>query len=142
MEDCGRPDARRISDLIGLVNELDLLRRRAARGSRKVKVGLDELTRRVGRPRSTVHAYLTGKALPPADVLDDLIIVLGADRAEQHEWAEAWFRVSASLVQAKRAGIPDQDGRSFLSAAHRECPHCGGTIAIVAQLTTPEAVER
>ena len=89
------PDPRRVHTLAELSRELELLRARAARGSHKTKVSLAELARRVDEPRSTIHAYLTGRYLAPADVLDEIVIALGADRAELPEWGEAWFRVAA-----------------------------------------------
>jgi tetratricopeptide (TPR) repeat protein len=91
------PDPRRAADLTGLVRELNLLRRQAAVGTGKAKVGLDELTRRVGLPRSTLHTYLTGRTVPPAEVLDKIVIALGGTATEQRAWAEAWFRVSAAI---------------------------------------------
>ncbi|MEO6700952.1 MAG: NB-ARC domain-containing protein, partial [Jatrophihabitantaceae bacterium] len=89
------PDPARIANLEDLARELGLLRSRAARGTRSAKVGLDDLVDRVGEPRSTVHAYLTGRRLAPSQVLDRIVIALGATPAEQREWAEAWDRVSA-----------------------------------------------
>jgi tetratricopeptide (TPR) repeat protein/transcriptional regulator with XRE-family HTH domain len=89
------PDPRRVHDLDGLARELGLLRARAARGHNRARVSLDELARRVGQPRSTVHAYVTGKHLVPADVLDRIVIALGATAAEQRGWGESWFRLAA-----------------------------------------------
>ena len=89
------PDPARITNLSDLARELGLLRSRAARGTRSAKISLDDLVVRVGEPRSTVHAYLTGRRLAPSQVLDRIVIALGATPAEQREWAEAWYRVSA-----------------------------------------------
>ena len=108
MRDGNGPGAHRVADAVDLVNELDLLRRRAARGSGKAKVGLDELARRLAMPRSTVHTYVSGRTLPPADVLDHMVIALGASQAEQREWAEAWFRASAGPSQAAAEPVPAQ----------------------------------
>lgn len=90
------PDPGRIENRADLVRELDLLRARAAGGSRKPRVSLAELAGRVGEPRSTVHAYVVGRHLPASDVLDRIVIALGATQVEQREWSEAWFRVAAS----------------------------------------------
>jgi hypothetical protein len=91
-----RPDPDQIFTLSDLAYELGLLRSRAAHGTRSGKVGLDDLARRVQEPRSTVHAYITGKRLPPSEVLDRIVIALHADPVEQRQWAEAWYRVSAN----------------------------------------------
>jgi tetratricopeptide (TPR) repeat protein/transcriptional regulator with XRE-family HTH domain len=96
----GGPDPRQINGLAELAAQLDLLRARAARGSRRARVSLAELAGKVGVPRSTVHAYVSGLTLPPADVLDRIVIELGATAAEQAEWAEAWFRAAASSRKA------------------------------------------
>ncbi|MEO6081588.1 MAG: tetratricopeptide repeat protein [Umezawaea sp.] len=90
-----------------LARELDLLRVRAAVGSRKARVTLDELAGRVGLPRSTVHAYVTGVTIAPADVLDRVVIALGASPAEQAAWSEAWFRAVRGARKPKHA-VPRQ----------------------------------
>ena len=87
------PDPARISSRQDLVRELGLLRGRAAAGTARTRVSLAALAQRAGIPRSTVHAYLTGKHLPPSDLLDRIVIELGATPAEQREWNEAWFRL-------------------------------------------------
>jgi hypothetical protein len=99
----GGPDPRRARDLSGLSAELDLLRRRAARGMRKIQVSLQDIARWLDLPRSTVHAYVSGKTLPPADVLDKIVIALGADEVEQRAWAEAWHRVYERVGPPRRA---------------------------------------
>lgn len=96
------PAPDRADTLEALGRELDLLRCRAAKGSRKPRVSLTELARRIAVPRSTVHTYVSGRALAPADVLDRIVIALGASPAEQAKWAEAWFRVAAG--QRDRTG--------------------------------------
>ncbi|MEQ4717507.1 tetratricopeptide repeat protein [Nonomuraea sp. B19D2] len=45
-------------------------------------------------PRSTVHAYVSGKILAPVELLDRIVIALGATPAEQAVWSEAWFRIA------------------------------------------------
>lgn len=97
------PDPRRVETLADLVRELDLLRRRGARGTGKAKVSLTMLARQVDVPRSTVHAYLTGLTLAPSEVLDRIVIALGADAAEQARWADSWFRMAAQVDRARRA---------------------------------------
>jgi hypothetical protein len=94
-----------------LARELGLLRSRAARGSRSAKVSLQDLAGRVAEPRSTIHAYLTGKRLAPSQVLDRMVIALGASSAEQHEWAEAWYRVTAYRDAAHRGTGADSAAR-------------------------------
>ncbi|TDQ00802.1 ATP-binding protein [Labedaea rhizosphaerae] len=79
-----------------LVRELDALRRRAAQGTGKAKLSLSDLAERVGLPRSTMHNYMTGRTLIPVDVLDRLVISLGAAEDDQARWAEAWFRVTGA----------------------------------------------
>jgi NB-ARC domain-containing protein/helix-turn-helix protein len=101
-----RPDPDQIFTLSDLAYELGLLRSRAAHGTRSGKVGLDDLARRVQEPRSTVHAYITGKRLPPSEVLDRIVIALHADPAEQRQWAEAWYRVSANRGGEHRLAVP------------------------------------
>jgi DNA-binding transcriptional ArsR family regulator len=89
------PDPTRIVTPDDLARELALLRSRAARGTRSVRVSVADLAERVGEPKSTIHAYLTGRRLAPAEVLDRIVIALGSTAAEQRAWAEAWYRVGA-----------------------------------------------
>lgn len=97
------PDPTRVHTIADLARELGLLRARAAGGTHKTRVSLAELASRVGEPRSTVHTYVTGKYLPSAVVLDRIVIALGATPAEQREWSEAWYRVTAGQESGRRA---------------------------------------
>jgi hypothetical protein len=87
------PDPRRVRGLGDLARELDLLRARATVGTLRAKVTLEDLARRVGMPRSTLHRYVTGRTVAPSAALDRIVIALGASPAEQREWNEAWYRV-------------------------------------------------
>jgi tetratricopeptide (TPR) repeat protein len=82
-----------------LVEEVGRLRTKAARGRGLRQVSLAVLAREAGVPRSTLHTYVTGATLPPADVLDRIVIALGGTPAEQRRCAEAWDRVSANEHQ-------------------------------------------
>ncbi|MGW3960497.1 ATP-binding protein [Amycolatopsis sp. NPDC005003] len=101
--DVGRPDPARVADVTGFVREVDLLRRLAARGTGKARVSLADLARLVDVPRSTVHAYVSGKIHPPSDVFDRIVIALGVPRAEWGSWNDAWFRVAGHLHSEKQA---------------------------------------
>ncbi len=105
------PDPARISTLDDLARELGLLRSRAARGTRSARVSLEELAGRMGEPRSTIHAYLTGRRLAPAEVLDRMVIALDASSSEQREWAEAWYRVTANRDAAHRGSGAERTAR-------------------------------
>lgn len=96
------PDAARVLTLDDLARELGLLRSRAARGTRSARVSLEAVAVLVGEPRSTIHAYIAGKRLPPAQILDRIVIALGTTPDEQREWAEAWYRVEAHRQAAHR----------------------------------------
>jgi hypothetical protein len=79
-------------------------------------VSLEALAARLGEPRSTIHAYVAGRRLPPAQLLDRIVIALGTSAREQREWAEAWDRVEAHRwavhrvpgVGPPRASVPHQ----------------------------------
>lgn len=87
------------------VFHLDRLRRRSAIGSPRARAGLDELARATGIPRSTLHTYLSGIALPPAERLDVLVRTLGCTPAEGREWAQARERVAdLNLLERKQPG--------------------------------------
>ncbi|MFD0634715.1 helix-turn-helix domain-containing protein [Catenulispora yoronensis] len=78
-----------------LLAALDRLRMRAARGTGKPRVPLRDLASATGVPRSSLANYLSGATLMPADVLDAVVLALGASPAEAREWANAWEAASA-----------------------------------------------
>ncbi|WP_410592771.1 ATP-binding protein [Amycolatopsis sp. lyj-23] len=98
-------DPLRVQTRADLVRQLDLLRTDGARGSGRRKVSLAELSQRIKVPRSTLHTYLTGMTLPPADVLDRIVIALGGDADAQARWATAWDRVTASEQRRPRGPV-------------------------------------
>lgn len=100
------PNPGRVHELAGLARELDLLRARAAAGTLKPKVSLEDLTRLVRMPRSTLHRYVTGQTLVPSEVLDRIVIALGATPAEQRDWNEAWYRVHAGEPRPSPVAAP------------------------------------
>jgi hypothetical protein len=105
------PDPRRVRNLAELTRELDLLRARAAAGTMKAKVSLEDLAGLVRLPRSTLHSYVSGQTLVPSEVLDRMVLALGADPAEQREWNEAWYRVYAGVHGDSRvAGAEPAEG--------------------------------
>ncbi|TDP94902.1 ATP-binding protein [Labedaea rhizosphaerae] len=103
------PDPDGVGSLDDLARELDLLRCRAAVGTAKPRVSLTDLASRVGLPRSTVHTYVSGRTLAPAEVLDRIVIALGATPQEQARWGEAWYRVAVHGRPAvEPAAVPRQ----------------------------------
>ncbi|GGP44434.1 ATP-binding protein [Saccharothrix coeruleofusca] len=115
----GRVSPTEVHTPADLARELELLRGRAARGSGKAKVSLADLAARVGVPRSTMHTYITGTTLAPADVLDRIVIALGASPAEQALWGEAWFRVAEHVHQSRKPAPTDRPVPRQLPAAPR-----------------------
>ncbi|WP_166663948.1 ATP-binding protein [Actinophytocola oryzae] len=133
-----------MTDLRELAHELDLLRRRAAGGTRKARVSLTDLAARVSLPRSTVHTYVAATTFCPAEALDRIVIALGASPAEQAQWSEAWYRVAGNQHDRRRAvaqatprqlppGIPGFTGRhEALAALDANLSSPEGTMAISA----------
>jgi ribokinase len=102
------PEPRRVADLDSLARELTLLASRAARGTGVRRVSNAELARRLHLPvtsKSTMHSYMSGKSFPPADVLDAIVIALGATAEEQRLWSQAWERVNMRRVDERRRGV-------------------------------------
>nr|WP_323747311.1 tetratricopeptide repeat protein [Catenulispora pinisilvae] len=73
-----------------LLNELGRWRKRAARGTGRARVSLRELSAAAGIPRSTLSDYLSGATLMPPDMLDAVVLALGATPAQARQWADAW----------------------------------------------------
>ena len=87
-----------------LLAELDRWRVRAARGTGKARVPLRDLAAATGVPRSSLANYLSGTTLMPADVLDAVVLALGASAAEAREWATAWETASAQWLRGGSGG--------------------------------------
>ncbi|MEU0879879.1 tetratricopeptide repeat protein [Lentzea sp. NPDC005914] len=106
-----------------LVRQLEVLRGNAARGSGRTRVSLADLAKRIEVPRSTVHTYLTGQTLLPAEVLDRIVIALGGTNADQRLWADAWDRVAAhehSSKQPQQTSKPRQLPQDVTAFTGRE----------------------
>ena len=106
----GGPDPGSIHTAADLVAGLDTLRRRAARGTGRARISLNELAERTDIPRSTVHVYLTGRRSPTPDALDAILQALGVHGAELGRWAEALERTErpVSAVSTLDATVPQQ----------------------------------
>ena len=87
-----------------LLAELDRWRVRAARGTGKARVPLRDLAAATGVPRSSLANYLSGATLMPADVLDAVVLALGASPADAREWATAWETASAQWLRGGSGG--------------------------------------
>lgn len=87
------PQPTRVRNRADLARELERLRAWAARSSGRKRISLERIAGLTGIPRSTVHSYLRGTRLPPADALDAIVQALGAAPAEQSAWAHALERV-------------------------------------------------
>ena len=129
-----------------LVEQLGVLRRARARGTGKAKVSLDDLASGAGIPRSTVHSYLSGRVIPPADALDAILIAMGVGGSELGAWADALERVRAGKSAAPAQQVaeapvsPDTarqpSARSLLATPHQlpPVPRLVGRAAELAQL--------
>ncbi len=110
------PDPQRVRDRATLAAELKLLQARAARGRGMRTVSYQEITRLLALPasnKSTIANYMSGKTLPPPDVLDNIVIALGVPPEEQRAWADAWDRVTFAegRLRVRGAGATE-DGLS------------------------------
>jgi hypothetical protein len=95
----GSPNPAGVTDQESLARELERLRVRAAHGTGTIRVPLSAIARNIGMnptQKSTLSNYFAGKTLPPSDLLDQIVIALGARPDEQRLWSEAWYRVSES----------------------------------------------
>jgi O-acetyl-ADP-ribose deacetylase (regulator of RNase III) len=82
-----------------------VLRRRCARPG-QTQLSVRDVANRTGRPASTLHPYLTGKRLCPADVFEDLLRALNVTPSELRPWLDAWDRVAD---RGERRPLPSPD---------------------------------
>lgn len=108
LDDHLEPQPTLICNVSDFVMHLDRLRRRAATGSSAGKrVGLDWLTKNTGIPRSSLHSYLSGTTLPPADRFDTLVMTLGCSPREVKEWAQALDRLCDAAAAERMQPVGD-----------------------------------
>ncbi len=101
------PDPNAVHSLEDLATQLDRLRRQQGRRHGYVRTSLDLLGRASGIPRSTLHTYITGAVLPPAESLDRIVLALGCGTAQLRSWAQAWERVADTERGSRaRAQLP------------------------------------
>jgi tetratricopeptide (TPR) repeat protein len=91
-----------------LLHELERWRVRAARGTGKARLSLRDLAAATGLPHSSLANYLSGATVMPVDVLDAVVLALGARPEEAREWAQAWER--ASIGRARPAAADAESG--------------------------------
>jgi tetratricopeptide (TPR) repeat protein/transcriptional regulator with XRE-family HTH domain len=95
-------EAAEVEDLHQLAGLLRTLRRRHARGRRDRELTYRDLAERTGWSLTSIAEYFTAKRLPPTDRFDALLVLLGADLAEQGALASARDRVD----ERRRNGHP------------------------------------
>lgn len=105
-------DMKRLGDrpsLNKLLAELDRWRVRAAKGRGKARLSLQDLASATGVPRSSLSNYLSGATVMPVDVLDAVVVALGAAPAEARSWTAAWERATEDHLSGSGDGpVPDQ----------------------------------
>ncbi|NNG40647.1 helix-turn-helix transcriptional regulator [Flexivirga sp. ID2601S] len=97
-----------VTTIADLTAAIDRLRRLRATEVGEPRLGLDRLARLTGIPRSTLHNYLAGDVLIPANALDRLVQALGVRGPGLRAWSEALERVTRTargtgLASATRA---------------------------------------
>lgn len=90
-----------------LLDDLMQWRVRAARGTGKARVSLRDLSAASGVPLSSLGKYLSGATLMPPDVLDAVVLALGATPGEARAWAQAWEDAAAAQLRAATERPPD-----------------------------------
>jgi tetratricopeptide (TPR) repeat protein len=93
-----------VSTMPDLLAELNRWRIKSARGSGKARLSLQDLSTATGVARSSLSNYLSGATLIPCDVLDSLVLAMGAGPVESRLWAQAWER--ATSAELARSGAP------------------------------------
>jgi tetratricopeptide (TPR) repeat protein/transcriptional regulator with XRE-family HTH domain len=129
-------EAGEVQTLHQLAGLLRVLRRRHARGRRDRELTYRDLAERTGWSLTSIAEYFTAKRLPPTDRFDALLVLLGADLAEQGALASARDRID----ERRRNGHPPQSRSG--AVVPRQLPpaarHFGGRrreLAELAELT-------
>src|SRR3954452_23520132 len=86
-------EATQVQTLQQLAGMLRVLRRRYARSRKDGELTYRDLAARTGWSPTSIAEYFTAKTLPPTHRLDELLVLLGADPAEQRALATARDRI-------------------------------------------------
>jgi transcriptional regulator with XRE-family HTH domain len=89
-----------------LLNELNQWRVRAARGTGKARVSLRDLASATGVPHNSLSNYLSGTSVMPPDVLDAVVIALGATPEQARQWATDWETAIAGELRPGGESMP------------------------------------
>jgi transcriptional regulator with XRE-family HTH domain len=117
-----------------LLNALERLRVRAARGRGKCRLSLTDVATMSGVPRSSLANYLSGASFVPADQLDAIVLALGVAPADAAVWALAWERVAEHRMSNNCVPKPEPTD-AVPAAAHSMHPTILTAIVVVAVLT-------
>jgi tetratricopeptide (TPR) repeat protein len=99
-------DATQVQTLRQLATLLRVLRRRYARSRRDGELTYRDLAARTGWSQTSIAEYFTAQTLPPTHRLDELVVLLGADPAEQRALATARDRIDEDRRGGRRAASP------------------------------------
>ncbi|NUP51204.1 MAG: tetratricopeptide repeat protein [Catenulispora sp.] len=100
-----------------LLDELNQWRVRAARGTGKARVSLRDLAAATGIPHNSLSTYLSGASVMPPDVLDAVVIALGAGPEQAREWATAWEVAVAAELRPGGAAAREATTESVAESA-------------------------
>jgi tetratricopeptide (TPR) repeat protein len=123
-------DATQVRTLQQLAGLLRVLRRRYARSRRDGELTYRDLAVRTGWSHASIAEYFTAKTLPPTRRLDELLVLLGADPAEQRALATARDRIDENRRGPAPARPATHGGQPGGAVTPRQLPpaarHFGG----------------
>lgn len=107
-----------------MLAELDQWRIRAARGTGKARLSLQDIASASGVPRSSLASYLSGATLMPGDALHAVMLALGATAAQARQWVTEWEQGSTSTS----GSVPISASASASASAPRRDPAPAGPV--------------
>ncbi|MFJ1542250.1 hypothetical protein ACIODS_27300 [Micromonospora chalcea] len=113
------PDPGQVRNLSDLVQQLELLRRRAA-GAGQVRLSLRDISRRTGLAHSTLGPYFRGQRMCPMKSFELILAALGVPPRQMQAWLTAWDRVADGRVATRPSpSVPLQQPQTV---SHRHAP--------------------
>jgi O-acetyl-ADP-ribose deacetylase (regulator of RNase III)/transcriptional regulator with XRE-family HTH domain len=121
-----KPAPERINALSDLAHEFDRLRRRAARPG-QLQLSVRDLATRAGMAPSSLHPYLRGHRLCPADTYEQVLRALGVTNDQLRPWLDAWERIADAATA--QPGTRDAASQSAERQADEYAATAGVTFA-------------